>query len=287
VIGSAEPGAPRRRTDGSEDEGMSGRLAGKIAIITGAGSGIGAASARLFAAQGATVVVNDIHADAARGTVEAIAAAGGRASVHVADVTKPDEVEALVARTKRDHGRLDVFFNNAGGAVPEPTEKVSLLEYRRLIALNLDSVFFGTQCALRVMMEQRSGCILMTTSGAGLRAVRHLAVYGMAKAGVISLARSIAADYGRYGIRANAISPGPMATPAFLSWLATVRDGLRRFEAQVPVGRLGTPEDIAHAAVFLASDEAAFVNGVTLPVDGGVHAVFAAPPVEGDARPDA
>ncbi len=265
---------------------MSGRLAGRISIITGAGSGIGAASARLFAAAGATVVVNDIDVRAARKTVEEIGAAGGRAVDHAADVTKPEEVESLVARTTRDYGRLDVFFNNAGGAIPEPTESVSLLEYRRLIALNLDSVFFGTQCALRVMMEQRSGCILMTTSGAGLRAVRHLAVYGMAKAGVISLARSIAADYGRYGIRANAISPGPMATPGFLAWLATVRDGLRRFEAQVPTGRLGTPEDIAQAAVFLASDEASFINGVTLPVDGGVHAVFASPPVDGASRPD-
>ena len=265
---------------------MGNRLAGKIAVITGAGSGIGAASARLFAAQGATVVVNDIDPRAAGATVEEILGHGGGAVAHAADVTKPDEVEALVAKTMQDLGRLDVFFNNAGGAIPEPTESVSLSEYRRLIALNLDSVFYGTQCALRVMMEQRKGVILMTTSGAGLRAVRHLAVYGMAKAGVISLARSIAADYGRYGIRANAISPGPMATPAFLGWLATVRDGLQRFEAQVPTGRLGTPEDIGHAAVFLASDEASFINGVTLPVDGGVNAVFASPAVDGATRSD-
>lgn len=265
---------------------MGDRLAGRISIITGAGSGIGAASARLFAAQGARVVVNDIDPRAAAATVDAIVRSGGEAVAHVADVTKPEETDALVAKTVRDFGRLDVFFANAGGAVPEPTESVSLAEYRRLIALNLDSVFYGTQAALRPMMAQRKGVILMTTSGAGLRAVRHLAVYGMAKAGVISLARSIAADYGRHGVRANAISPGPMATPGFLSWLATVRDGLRRFEAQVPVGRLGTPEDIAQAAVFLASDEASFVNGVTLPVDGGVHAVFASPAVDGAARSD-
>jgi NAD(P)-dependent dehydrogenase (short-subunit alcohol dehydrogenase family) len=265
---------------------MGDRLAGKIAIITGAGSGIGAAGARRFAAEGATVVVNDIDAAAAQSVVAEIVAAGGRAVDHPANVTKPEEVDALVARAKRDFGRLDVFWCNAGGAIPEPTESVSLAEYRRLVALNQDSVFYGTQSALRVMLEQRKGCILMTTSGAGLRAVRHLAVYGMAKAGVISLARSIAADYGRHGIRANAISPGPMATPAFLGWLATVRDGLRRFEAQVPVGRLGTPDDIAHAAVFLASDEASFVNGVTLPVDGGVNAVFASPAVDGVTRSD-
>jgi len=262
------------------------RLAGKIAVITGAGSGIGAAGARLFAAQGATVVVNDIDAKNAEAVAREIGAAGGRAFAHVADVTQPEQVDALVARTGRDHGRLDVFWSNAGGAIPEPTESVSLASYRKLVALNLDAVFYGTQSALRVMMAQRSGCILMTTSGAGLRAVRHLAVYGMAKAGVISLARSSAADYGRHGIRANAISPGPMATPQFMAWLATVRDGRRRFEAQVPAGRLGTPEDIAHAAVFLASDEASFVNGVTLPVDGGVHAVFAAPAVDGSVRGD-
>lgn len=265
---------------------MGNRLSGRIAIITGAGSGIGAASARLFASQGATVVVNDVRAEAAQAVAREIEAQGGRAIAHPADVTVPAEVDELVARTRRDLGRLDVFFNNAGGAIPEPTESVSLAEYRRLIALNLDSVFYGTQSALRVMLEQRRGVILMTTSGAGLRAVRHLAVYGMAKAGVISLARSIAADYGRFGIRANAISPGPMATPAFMGWLATVRDGLRRFEAQVPVGRLGTPEDIANAAVFLASDEASFVNGVTLPVDGGVHAVFASPAVDGETKRD-
>ncbi|MEZ4334378.1 MAG: SDR family oxidoreductase [Myxococcota bacterium] len=265
---------------------MGNRLADQIAVITGAGSGIGAAGARLFAAQGATVVVNDVDAEAAKRVAAEISAAGGRAVDHPADVTRPESVDALVDRARRDFGRLDVLWANAGGAIPEPTESVSLAEYRRLVALNQDSVFYCTQAALRVMLPRRKGCILMTTSGAGLRAVRHLAVYGMAKAGVISLARSIAADYGRQGIRANAISPGPMATPQFLRWLATVRNGLARFEAQVPVGRLGTPEDIAHAAVFLASDEASFVNGVTLPVDGGVHAVFAAPAVDGGAKAD-
>ncbi|MBW2425613.1 MAG: SDR family oxidoreductase [Deltaproteobacteria bacterium] len=259
---------------------MGERLAGKITIITGAGSGIGRASAERFAEEGASVIVNDIVAERAKETVDAINARGGRAVAYPADMTVPEEAEALIARATDEFGRLDVLFNNAGGAMPEPTDSMALGEYRRLIALNLDSAFYETQFALRVMMEQRSGCILMTTSGAGLRAVRNLAVYGMAKAGVISLARSIAADYGRYGIRANVISPGPMATPPFLAWLDTVRDGLRRFEAQVPIGRLGTPEDIAHTALFLSSDQAPFVNGVTIPVDGGVNAVFAAPQVD-------
>jgi NAD(P)-dependent dehydrogenase (short-subunit alcohol dehydrogenase family) len=259
---------------------MGNSLAGRIAIITGAGSGIGRASAKRFAEAGATVVVNDIDSGSAHETVEQIANEGGRAVAHVADVTEPSEVEGLIARATTDFDRLDVLFNNAGGAVPEPTDSMTLAEYRRLMELNVDSAFYGTQCALRIMMEQRAGCILMTTSGAGLRAVRNLAVYGMAKAGVIQLARSIAADYGRYGIRSNVISPGPMATPAFLSWLDTVRNGLKRFEAQVPLGRLGTPDDIAHTAVFLASDEASFINGVTIPVDGGVDAVFAAPQVD-------
>ncbi|MHA7839551.1 MAG: SDR family NAD(P)-dependent oxidoreductase [bacterium] len=258
---------------------MADRLAHRIAIITGAGSGIGRASALRFAEEGATVVVNDLDAASAAETVELVTRDGGKAHAHPGDVTVPDQVEALVARTTRDLGRLDVLFNNAGGAVPEPTDGIGLDEYRRLMALNADSVFHGIHFALPVMKAQRSGCILITSSGAGMGAVRDLGIYGMAKAGVTQLARSIAADYGRHGIRTNVISPGPMATPAFLSWLDTVEDGVARFEAQVPLGRLGRPDDIARAAVFLASDEASFINGVVVPVDGGLDAIYAAPQI--------
>lgn len=264
---------------------MADRLARRVAVITGAGSGIGRASARLFAAEGATVVVNDIDQERARQTVDLILEAGGQAIPHPADVTQPDQVEELITRAKSQLGRLDILFANAGGAVPQPTDTMTALEYRRLMSLNADSVFFTTRQALPIMIEQQNGCILMTTSGAGLGAVRHLAVYGMAKAAIIALARSIAADYGHHGIRTNAISPGPMATPAFLAWLAGVENGRERFQAQVPLGRLGTAEDIARTALFLASDDAAFINGVTIPVDGGLDAIYAAPQVDTGPTP--
>jgi meso-butanediol dehydrogenase/(S,S)-butanediol dehydrogenase/diacetyl reductase len=127
------------------------------------------------------------------------------------------------------------------------------------------------------MLPQRSGCILMTTSGAGLGAVHHLAAYGVAKAGVVNLGKSVAAEYGRHGIRANVISPGPMGSPGFLGWLGTVEGGRERFEAEVPVRRLGTPEDIAHTALFLASDEASYVSGIVVPVDGGISSQYPTP----------
>ncbi len=256
---------------------MGDRLAGKITIVTGAGSGIGRASAELFAAEGAVVVVNDLDSDSASATVARIEAASGRAVAHPADVTDPVAVESLVARTTAEFGRLDVMFNNAGGARPEATDAMSPEDYRRVVALNLDGVFYGTQSALRVMMPQRSGCILMTTSGAGLGAVHHLAAYGMAKAGVVNLGKSVAAEYGRFGIRANVISPGPMGSEGFLSWLDTIEGGRERFESEVPIRRLGRPEDIAHAALFLASDEASFVSGIVVPVDGGISSQYPTP----------
>ena len=253
------------------------RLAEKITIITGAGSGIGRACAMRFASEGATVVVNDINDARAEETVEQIEAIGGKPPAHPADVTDPEQVDALVARTVRDHERLDVMFNNAGGARPEATERMSVEDYKKVVDLNLNGVFYGTQAALKVMLPRKSGCILMTTSGAGLGAVHHLAAYGVAKAGVVNLGKSIAAEFGRHGIRANVISPGPMGSPGFLSWLDTVDRGRERFEAEVPVRRLGTPEDIAHTALFLASDEASFVSGIVVPVDGGISSQYPTP----------
>jgi meso-butanediol dehydrogenase/(S,S)-butanediol dehydrogenase/diacetyl reductase len=141
-------------------------------------------------------------------------------------------------------------------------------------------VFYGVHAALPVMMRQRSGFILTTSSGAGLNAVADLAIYGAAKAAVINLMRNIAVEYGAMGIRANTIAPGPMDTPGLRTFLATLPGGADPFTSQVPSGRLGTGDDIAAAAVFLASDEASYINGAVLPVDGAVHARLASP------RPD-
>lgn len=259
---------------------MGNRLDNKIAIITAAGSGIGRACALRFAALGATVVVNDINPELASATVQQIIGSGGQALANTADVTDAAQVGALVEDTAARYGRLDILFNNAGGAFPKATHETSIDEYRRIIALNLDSTFYGIHAALPIMLRQRGGVILSTTSGAGLNVVLQLAAYGAAKAGVINLTRNIAVEYGHAGIRANVISPGPMDTPGLRAWLDTVPGGAERYARQVPSGRLGTAEDIAHVAAFLASDEAAFVNGVVVPVDGGIHAQLATPKID-------
>jgi len=253
------------------------RLKDKVSIVTGAASGIGRACALRFGAEGAIVVVNDIDPEGSAVVAEQIRRAGGRAFAHPADVTDAAQVKQLVEQTAAAHGRLDVLFNNAGGAQPQPTHETSLEQYRDIIALNLDSVFFGVRAALPIMLEQRGGTILATTSGAGLNAVEGLAAYGAAKAGVISLMRNIAVEYGSFGIRANTLSPGPMDTPALRQWLDTLPGGEEAFAAQIPSGRLGTGEDIAAAAAFLASDEAFFINGAVLPVDGAIHARLSTP----------
>jgi len=256
---------------------MGDRLRDKIAIITGSGRGIGRACALRFAREGASIVVSDIDADRARETTDAIIAAGGTAICQPADVSDSAEVDALVERAVSEYGRLDIMFNNAGGATPEMTHEMSDEQYRKVVGLNLDGVFFGTRAALRVMLRQRSGCILTTTSGAGLGAVAGLAAYGMAKAGVVNLAKNVADEYGKDGIRANVISPGPIASEGFLAYLASVPGMQQRMEDGVPVRRLGTPDDIANTALFLASDEASYVTGVVVPVDGGISSRYPTP----------
>lgn len=256
---------------------MGERLKEKTAIITGSGRGIGRACAIRFAQEGAAVVVSDINADNAQKTTDLILAAGGRALCHTSDVTDSAQVDTLVERAVAEFGQLDIMFNNAGGALPETTHDVTDEKYREVIGLNLDAVFFGSRAALRVMVQQGSGCILMTTSGAGLGAVPGLASYGMAKAGIINLAKSIADEYGQYGIRANVVSPGPIVSEGFLAYLNSVEGLKEKMENGVPVRRLGRPEEIANTALFLASDEASYVSGVVLPVDGGIASRYPTP----------
>lgn len=256
---------------------MGDRLRDKSAIVTGAGRGIGRASALRFADEGAAVVVADIDPATCEDTVRAIESAGGRAVSHPTNVTDSAAVEALVDRAVSEFGKLDIMFNNAGGATPQPTQEVSDEKFRKVVALNLDGVFFGTRAALRVMVPQKSGCLLTTTSGAGLGAVPGFAAYGMAKAGVINLTKSIAAEFGPVGIRSNVIAPGPIGSEGFLAYLSTV-EGLReKMEGGVPIRRLGTAEDIASAALFLASDEASYITGAVVPVDGGLASIYPAP----------
>lgn len=254
-----------------------GRLAGRIAIVTGAGSGIGRATACKFASEGATVVVNDVIAARADETVALIAEAGGRAEARPGDMTDLAAVETLVQGTAERHGRLDVMHNNAGGAFTLRILDMPVDKYLRDVELNQHSVFYGLRAALSVMVPQGAGSIISTSSGAGLGAVPGLSAYGAAKAAVAMLTRVAAVEYAHTGVRVNAIAPGSMGTPAFGQWLDSMPVGLAGYERQIPQNRLGRPEEIADAALWLASDESSYVNGAVIPVDGGCWAKLASP----------
>lgn len=257
---------------------MAGRFEGKVCIITAAGGGgAGRASALRFAAEGATVVVNDRDGDGAAETVDLIEAAGGSAAAWPGDIGDSDFVTDMVDTTVKNLGRLDVLFNHAGGGPAKKLHELSADEYRQTMAVTFDATYFGTHAALPTMMSQGSGVILSTSSSAGLNAVADFPVYGAAKAAVIMLMRNVAIEYGKYGIRANTIAPGFMGSPGVEQFLDTLPGGRAEVTARIPVGRLGNPDDIASAAVFLASDEATYINGVVLPVDGGTTSQFASP----------
>jgi len=244
------------------------RLAGKVALITGGGSGMGRASCVLFAREGARVAVVDRAADAGEETVRQIRDEGGDASFVEADVSDAADVERMMAATVDLYGRIDVLFNNAGIEGPS----VTLLEYgeddwARVIAVNLTAVYRAMRAAIPHMIEQGGGVILSTASVAGLVGLARSSAYSAAKAGVIGLTRTVALEYGPQNIRANCICPGFISTPM----LDRVRgdrpeEALHRY---APLRRVGHADDIAHAAVYLASDEASYVTGVPFMVDGG------------------
>jgi NAD(P)-dependent dehydrogenase (short-subunit alcohol dehydrogenase family) len=262
---------------------MSGKLQGRSTIITAAGRGIGRATALAFVREGARVVINDIDEAALNETAQSIADGGGTAVSIVGDATTRSLNEELVATAVSQHGGLDCIDLVAGGAQPLSMSETDDELYRRIIALNLDSAWFGAQAALPVMAEQQRGVILGTSSGAGIGSVMGLTAYGAAKAGVSALMRGIAQEFGSQGIRANTISPGPMATRALLKTLEQLPNGPEGFASQIPLGRLGTAEEIADAAVFLASDDARYVSGALLPVDGAIHSTLSSPdPMAGD-----
>lgn len=249
---------------------------GKAIAVTGAGGSIGRASAMLFASLGGSVLATDINADGLQETTDTIEKSGGRVASLVCDVTDPDQAASVVTTTCERFGGIDVLYNNAGGSFPTPMAEIDRAEHTRLRALNFDAVYHATMEALPVMVERGGGVVLTTTSGAGVGAVKGLATYGAAKAGVNSFMRSVAIEYGTRGIRANAIAPSA-ATIGMVAWLETLPGGVEGFAAKQPMGRIGSPEDIANVAVFLASDYASFVNGVVLPVDGGIEAMLPAP----------
>ena len=256
---------------------MAARLDAKVAVVTGGGSGIGRATARRLAAEGAVLVVNDIAAEHADETVALIAGDGGQASALVGDVTDSGFVDALVAAAVERHGRLDVVHSNAGNGLAQG----SILDitdegWQADLQLNLASMFYCVRAAGRVMSAAGGGSIICTSSGSALGAIARITPYGTAKAAILQLVRYAAVELGPAGVRVNAVVPGAVKTPAFMRYIGT-DERLGRYEKQIPLGRACRPEDIANAVLWLASDESACVTGIGLVVDGGVHARRAEP----------
>jgi len=256
---------------------VNGRLEARVAVVTGAGSGIGRAIALRFAREGAALVVNDIAEAGLRSLAAELREQGARSEPHVGDMALAATADAAAELALARFGALDIWVNNAGGALPTPFAEIGEAQYRAELAKNFDTTWFGCQAALRAMTPRRSGAVVNLSSGGALLASDGLHAYAAAKAAVVSLTRNLALEYGPLGIRVNAIAPGPILTPVFAEYLRTLPGGAEGAGAHVPLRRLGRPEEIAAAALFLASDDASFVSGATLAVDGAITAVLTPP----------
>jgi NAD(P)-dependent dehydrogenase (short-subunit alcohol dehydrogenase family) len=247
------------------------RLEGKVALVTGAASGIGRATACLLASEGAAVVVGDMAEAGGRETVRQIVKAGGRAAFVRADVADAVAVEAMVQAAVETYGRLDILHANAGAPGPDkPLVEWSESEWQRVLAVNLTGVFLCCRAAIPVMAGRGGGAIVITASAAGIQAVPSTCGYNAAKAAVISLTQTLALECAPLGIRVNAVAPGEVDTPMGLASLYKDPDILRAYLRLIPLRRIGQPGEIAQAVLYLVSDAASYVTGVTLPVDGGI-----------------
>ena len=251
---------------------MTGRLQGKVAFVTGGGTGIGAATAERFASEGATVVICGRRSGPLAEVVARITAQGGRAEAVEADVSNEAVFNTAIADAAQRHGGLDILVNNAMAYTWNLIENTSTEEWHVNFATSVDGTFWGTRAAMK-LMKARGGSIINLSSICGLLGTSHMAGYSAAKAAVINFSRAAAAEGAAHGIRVNVVIPAVVETPGTAGMLADA-DARSRTEALIPMKRVGRPEELANAILFLASDEASYVTGASLPVDGGRTAVL-------------
>jgi NAD(P)-dependent dehydrogenase (short-subunit alcohol dehydrogenase family) len=258
---------------------MTGRLDGKVALITGAGSGMGREASVLFAREGARVVACDLVAEAGEATVDAVRDAGGEATFVRADVSQWDDCVAMVQCATDTYGALHVLYNNAGvfpaddGGVLDTPEST----WERVMEVNLKGVWLGCRAGVPAMLASGGGSIVNVASFVALvGAATAQIAYTASKGGVLALTRELAVEYARQDIRANALCPGPIQTPLLEELLSDPERRARRM-VHIPMGRLGTAAELAKAALFLASDDASFMTGAALVVDGGITAAYVTP----------